>query len=400
MRNPVQTGSYRDNANRRSSVKRSVVAGGIFLMASFAIGTLSLGTLRADGRDDDRRGFVQTNLVSDISGLAKITDSQLVNPWGVSHSSTSPFWVSNQGKNTTTLYAVTNGTNVSKVNINAPTGFVLIPTTAGGPQGPTGQVNNSHASSFPVNHGGDGGFARFIFANLNGTISAWDGGPTAFVQVTTPGAVYTGLTINGAQTRLYAANAVTGHIDVFDSSFAPLSLASAAFVDPNLPAGLAPFNVQDITGDIYVTYAPPGRANQISAPPGAGAVAVFDEDGNFIKQLIVGSRLSAPWGITLAPPSFGRFGSHLLVANFSFLHSEINAFDPINGKLRGTLRIDTGGNSPGGLWTIAFGVGGNNGSPDVLYFTDGINGETNGLFGAIVPNREAPEDEDHGDGDR
>ena len=393
MTNLLQTGSYGENANRWSSLKKWVVAGGIFVVVSFAADTLRLGALRAASPDADNDDFVQTNLVSDIPGLAKITDSELVNPWGVSHSSTSPFWVSNQGKNTSTLYAVTNATNVSKVNINAPAGFVLIPTTAAGPQGPTGQVNNSNASSFPVKNGGDGGTARFIFANLNGTISAWDGGPTAFIQVTTPGAVYTGLTINGAQTRLYAANAVTGHIDVFDSSFAPLSLASGAFVDPSLPGGLAPFNVQDILGDIYVTYAPPGRANQINAQLGAGAVAIFDEDGNFIKELVVGSRLAAPWGITLAPPSFGRFGSHLLVANFSFLHSEINAFDPISGKLRGTLRIDTGGNASGGLWTIAFGVGGNNGSPDVLYFADGINGEREGLFGAIAPNREAPEHE-------
>jgi len=395
MKNPIRTGSDGENANRWSSLKKGVVAGGILI--AFAVGTLNLGALRADSPDGDSPHFVQTNLVSDISGLAKITDSELVNPWGVSHSSTSPFWVSNQGKSTSTLYAVMDATNVSKVNINPPTGLVLIPTTANGPQGPTGQVNNSNAMSFILANGKS---ANFIFANLNGTISAWNGGSTASVEVTTPGAVYTGLTINGAQTRLYAANGGSGSIDVFDSSFAPLSLAPGAFIDPFLPTGLAPFNVQDITGDIYVTYAPPGRSNQISARLGAGAVAIFDEDGNFVKQLIVGSRLAAPWGITLAPPSFGRFGSHLLVGNFSFLHSEINAFDPINGEHRGRLRIDTGGNSPGGLWAIAFGVGGNNGSPDVLYFTDGINGEANGLFGAIAPHREECKDCDQGDSDR
>jgi uncharacterized protein (TIGR03118 family) len=358
------------------------------VMVSLAIGALSLGALRADDPH-----FVQINLVSDISGLATITDSELVNPWGVSHSPTSPFWVSNQGKNTTTLYAVTDATNIGKLNINPPAGLVLIPTTSKGPQGPTGQVNNSNASSFPVNNGGDSGSAHFIFANLNGTISAWDNGPTAFIQVTTSGAVYTGLAINGAQTRLYAANdAGSGSVDVFDSSFAPLSLAPGAFLDPFLPTGLVPFNVQDITGDIYVTYAPAGRASQTSAPLGAGAVAIFDEDGDFIKELIVGSRLAAPWGITLAPPSFGRFGNHLLIGNFSYLHSEINAFDPTNGKLRGTLRIDTGNNLPGGLWYIGFGVGGNNGSPDVLYFADGINGERDGLFGAIVPHQRSSEE--------
>lgn len=368
------------------------------MVVSLALGVLSLGALRADSPD-----FVQTNLVSDISGLATITDSELINPWGVSHSPTSPFWVSNQGMNTATLYAVTHATNVSKVIINPPAGFVLIPTTSKGPQGPTGQVNNGNALSFPVKNGGDGGPARFIFANLNGTISAWDKGSTAFIQVTTPGAVYTGLATNGAQTRLYAANAAgSGSVDVFDSSFAPLSLAPGAFVDPRLPTGLVPFNVQEITGDVYVTYAPAGRASEISAPLGAGAVAIFDEDGKFIKELVTGSRLAAPWGITLAPASFGRFGSDLLVGNFSFLHSEINAFDPTDGKFRGTLRIDAGNNLPGGLWTIAFGVGGNNGSPDVLYFTDGINGEKDGLFGAISANREAPHecrDCDRGDDD-
>src|SRR6516162_11741290 len=121
-----------------------------FLTVSFAVGALSLAALRAEGAD-----LTQTNLVSDIPKLATITDPQLVNPWGVSHSPTSPFWTSNQGQNTATLYAVTDKTTVTKVNINAPTGFVLIPKTGSGPQGPTGQVNNTNKSSFPVLHGGD-----------------------------------------------------------------------------------------------------------------------------------------------------------------------------------------------------------------------------------------------------
>jgi uncharacterized protein (TIGR03118 family) len=328
--------------------------------------------------------LVQTNLVSDIPGLAMLTDPALKNPWGVSHISTNPFWVSNQGTSTATLYSVTDETNVMKIPINLPSGFVAIPTTAAGPQGPTGQVSNTNASSFPVSKGGDGGSALFIFANLNGTISAWDGGPTAFIQVTTPGAVYTGLAINGARTRLYAANNATGGIDVFDGSFTPVSLGSGTFVDPSLPTGLVPFNVQDIGGKVYVVYAPAGRPNQQFAPLGAGAVAVFDEDGNFIKQLVAGSRLAAPWGITFAPPGFRRFSNDLLVGNFSYLHSEINAFIPANGKLHGTIPINNGGQAPGGLWAIQFGAGGNNGSPHVLYFTDGINGEADGLFGAIT----------------
>jgi uncharacterized protein (TIGR03118 family) len=369
-----------------------------FLVTWIAIGALCAGPLHAQVV-----GFVQVNLVSDIPGVATITDPQLVNPWGVSHSSTSPFWTSNQGKNTATLYTVTDRTTITKVNINPPAGFVMIPTTAtgtaSGVQGPTGQVNNSNSSAtgcdvsggiaFPVKNGGDGGFAHFIFANLNGTISAWDTGTTAFIQATAAsGTVYTGLAINGAQTRLYAANnAGTGSIDVYDCTFTPVSLGDDAFVNPALPDGLVPFNVQEIGGNVYVAYAPAGRPAQQNAPLGAGAVAIFDEDGNFITQLITGSRLAAPWGMTLASAGFGRFINHLLVGNFSYLHSEINAFDPTTGKLRGTIPIVVGkGRTPGGLWSIGFGVGGSNGDPNTLYFSDGINGENDGLFGAIFAN--------------
>ena len=145
--------------------------------------------------------------------------------------------------------------------------------------------------------------------------------------------------------------------------------------------------MQEIGGNVYVAYAPAGRPAQQNAPLGAGAVAIFDEDGNFITQLITGSRLAAPWGMTLAAAGFGSFINHLLVGNFSYLHSEINAFDPTNGKLSGTIRIAVGkGHTPGGLWFIGFGVGGSNGDPNTLYFADGINGENDGLFGAIFAN--------------
>src|SRR5215472_10932625 len=197
-----------------------------FVVASLAIGALTLSALQTQGAEQTQEAdLTQTNLVSDIPGLAKITDPQLVNPWGVSHSPTSPFWTSNQGKNTATLYAVTGETTVSKVNINPPAGFVIIPTTGTGPQGPTGQVNNTNTHSFPVGKGGDGNSAHFIFANLNGTISAWDKGVTAFIQNSGgAGTIYTGLAINVAQTRLYAANASLGRIDVFGPNFEASSL--------------------------------------------------------------------------------------------------------------------------------------------------------------------------------
>jgi uncharacterized protein (TIGR03118 family) len=340
--------------------------------------------------------YVQTDLVSDIPGLATITEPTLVNPWGISHTNTSPFWISDQGTNLTNLWSVTGKTNVTKVTaVNPPTGNIAIPTFGGGPaQGPTGQVANQNPSptSFPVGNGGNGGSAHFIFANLNGTISAWDTGPTAFIQVTTPGANYSGLAINQAQTQLYAANqAGTGSINVFNSSFAPVSLAAGAFATPAAVAalGLVPFNVQDINGKIYVEYAPSGLANQRNAALGQGAVVVFNEDGSSPQILTLGSQLAAPWGVALAPAGFGAFGGDLLVGNFSFLNSEINAFDPTTGALLGTIPVDPGiGNTPGGLWSLNFGIGGSNGDPNTLYITDGIDGETHGLFAAITP---APE---------
>jgi len=334
--------------------------------------------------------YVQTDLVSDIPGLATITEPTLVNPWGISHTTTSPFWISDQGTNFTNLWSVTGQTNVTKVTaVNPPTGNIMIPPGGVGAVGPTGQVANQNPSpsSFPVGNGGNGGSAHFIFANLNGTISAWDTGATAFIQVTTPGANYSGLAINQAQTQLYAANqAGAGSIDVFNSSFGPVSLAAGAFATPQAVAalGLVPFNVQDINGKIYVEYAPSGLPNQRNAAPGQGAVVVFNEDGSSPQILTLGSQLAAPWGIALAPAGFGPFGGDLLVGNFSFLNSEINAFDPTTGALLGTIPVDPGiGYTPGGLWSLNFGIGGMNGDPNTLYITDGIDGEMHGLFAAL-----------------
>jgi uncharacterized protein (TIGR03118 family) len=333
--------------------------------------------------------YVQTNLVSDIPGLATITDPSLVNPWGISHSSTSPFWVSNQGTNTTTLYAVTGSTSVTKTVINPPAGFVAIPTTGSGPQGPTGQVNNGNTTSFLVGNGGNGAFAHFIFADKNGTISAWDTGTTSFIQATTAGASYTGLAINQAQTQLYAANDLgTGSVNVFNSAFAPLSLGAGAFATPAAisASGLVPFNVQDINGNVYVTYAPVGLSAQEAATPGMGAVAIFAENGTLLQTLINGSQLAAPWGIALAPAGFGPFSNDLLVGNFSYVDSAINAFDPISGAFLGTIPVAVGsGNTPGGLWALDFGTGGSNGSPTTLYIATGVDGQAHGLFAAIAP---------------
>jgi uncharacterized protein (TIGR03118 family) len=332
-----------------------------------------------------RAQYAQTNLVSNIPGLAAITDPRLVNPWGLSRSPTSPFWTSNQGDNSSTLYAITGATNVTQVlGVNA-NGFVGIPTTPAGPQGPTGQVNNTNTASFQLTPGVTATSARFLFADLNGTISGWAGGLTSTIQVSTPGAVYTGLAIDAAGTRLYAADSAGGHVNVFDSAFAPVSLPGG-FIDPALPAGFVPFNVQDIGGRVYVTYAPAGLAAQRAATPGAGFVSVFDENGAFLQRLISGSQLAAPWGLALAPAGFGPLGGDLLVGNFSFVASVINAFDPVTGEFRGAIPIDVGaGNTAGGLWGLMFGSGaGSGGDANTLYFLDGINGERAGLFGAVA----------------
>jgi uncharacterized protein (TIGR03118 family) len=345
-----------------------------------AVGALCIGASVAEAAT-----YVQTNLVSNISGLAPLTDPDLTNPWGVSFiPGVTPFWVSNQVSNTSTLYSATGATSVTKVGLT-----VAIPTTGAGPQGPTGQVANSSSSSFILS---DGSPALFIFANLNGQISAWNLGlkplTNAAVEWTTPGASYTGLAINQADTMLYAANNAAGKINVFNSSFDPTLPGSFATPTTISSLGLVPFNVQDLAGNVYVTYAPPTHPLQTAATPGEGAVAEFSETGAFEKVVVPGGKgepLASPWGVVIAPATFGKFGGDLLVGNFSYVDSGIDAFNPTTGALEGTIPIDVGaGNTAGGLWALTFGGGGKDGNPNVLYFTDGINGETDGLFGAIA----------------
>jgi uncharacterized protein (TIGR03118 family) len=333
-----------------------------------------------------QNGYVQMNLVSDLASQnAQITDPNMKNPWGISESASGLFSISDQKANVSTQYAVT-AAGVSQGPLT-----VAIPTGATPGHGPTGQVYND-TSSFLVN----GAPASFIFANLNGTISAWNSSASTLAQVkaTTTGAVYTGLVIQSTASGdfLYAADAKQGRIDVFDSSFNGVPLPSSAFVDPQLPAGLLPFNVEDVNGDLYVAYAKAGPpAAKAAAPEGSGAIAVFDTSGKFIRQLTAGGKLASPWGITLAPTSFGEFGGDLLVGNFSYVATEINAFDPVSGAYQGTL-ADENGNTllagDNGLWDLTFGNGGNGGLADTLYFATGLNAETDGLFGAIIPTPE------------
>jgi uncharacterized protein (TIGR03118 family) len=269
---------------------------------------VAIGTLCASAATAEADAYKQTDLVSNIAGLATLTDPRLINPWGLSFIGptpiSGPFWIADQGTNAATLYAVTGATTVSKVDINPPSGFVGIPTISGsGPlNGPTGQVSNT-GSSFMVGAGANAKPADFIFANLNGTISAWNGGPSATTERTTTGAVYTGLAMNQAQTELYAANAAAGAVDVFNGSFAPIA---SPFTRPTAIAadGFVPFNVEDIGSSVYVTYALPGHAAEITATAGQGAVAVFSESG-VLEKTIVGGPLASPWGVVLAPAHSG-----------------------------------------------------------------------------------------------
>jgi len=348
--------------------------------------TLITGALCASAWQANATPYIQTDLVSNISGLAEITDSNLVNPWGIAFSSTSPFWISNQGSNTSTLYSVSSPSPTT-VNIPAPVRTVGFPAGSP-PNGPTGIVSNINTSSFIITQTGTPAAAHFIFADLNGGIYAWAAAPNpAQVEVTVAGAAFTGLAIGNVSgtTYLYAANNAAGSIDVFDGTFTNVTSTTFAgkFVDSSPLPGYVPFNVQTIGANIYLTYAPVGRPAQVAATPGEGYVDEFDTSGNFVKRVVTGSALAAPWGIALAPAGFGPFSGDLLVGNFSYADSGINVFDPSSGTYEGTIPINDGGLSPGGLWDLTFGNGGSGGSPDTLYFTDGLNGETAGLFGAI-----------------
>ena len=211
------------------------------------------------------------------------------------------------------------------------------------------------------------------------------GTTTSQIEVTTPGAVYTGLAINDAKDTLYAANTAGGTIDVFDGAFAPKTLGTGAFANPCCRPGWSRSTWRTSTATSTWPTRRPAAGRPIVGPGGAGAVAVFDTSGELHQAADRGGKLASPWGITLAPSSFGQFGGDLLVGNFSYLDTEINAFDPVTGAFDGAIPVDAGpGNTSGGLWALIFGGGGNDGDPAKLYFSDGINGEMDGLFASIA----------------
>jgi uncharacterized protein (TIGR03118 family) len=335
-----------------------------------AMGTLAL-TLAATYLHAD--SFTQTNLVSDIPGLAANTDPNLKNPWGVAFSATSPFWTSDQRTGLSTLYNAAGN----------PQGLVVtIPGSATPPSGPTGMVFSNLAGQFPVN----GTAATFIFDTLNGTLLGWNGsaGTTAVQMAATTGAIYTGLAeaSNGAANFLYAANSGPGgRIDVFNSAWANVTNGAFAgkFVDPNLPAGFVPFNIQNLGGNLFVTYAQllPG-----GTPLPGGFVDEYDSAGNFLKRIASDGPLSAPWGIVVAPASFGSFSNDLLIGNFG--NGEILAYDATTDLFLGTINGLNGQPLVNDhLWALETRAGGSGFDPTAVYFAAGINNEVDGLFGQI-----------------
>jgi uncharacterized protein (TIGR03118 family) len=363
--------------------------------------------------------YQQTNILSDGSVPAQMTSPNLINPWGLSSAAGGPFWISDQ---------FSNFQNVSTGNSSSVSTLLSVPATGGAASqpalivnipnqgnaapdqptnGPTGQVATGALGITTIStdfqvvgpNGGASHEASFIFANQDGSLSAWANGnsgtpianTTATLETTTvvPGASFTGLAIannpsaaiNGASgVQLYAADQNSGNIDVFNSSFQKIG----AFNDPNLPAGYTAFNVQNLGGILYVTY-----ANQNN--PAGGIVDEFAPDGTFLKRLIddsnttIPEHLQLPWGVAIAPSNFGQFSGDLLVGNDGG-DDGINAFNATTGAWVGELTLANGQTfSEGNLWALTFGTGGNGGNADTLYFTAGGPNETNGLFGSLAP---------------
>ena len=318
-------------------------------------------------------------LVSQGFTAAAHEDSNLINPWGMSFSATSPFWISDQGTGLSTLYTGDGNPAPQPTPL-----IVTIPAPTPPPAGPTGQAFTG-TSSFTMKGGGS---AIFSFANLDGSISAWNPslGTNAAAQIDTPGALYTGLTVGsfGGSNFLYAANHA-GSIDVFDQTFTPHSLPGS-FTDPLLPAGLTPFNVATIGGKIYVTYAVAGP-DADEAPIGSGVVDIFNPDGTFASRFVtaaLANNVASPWGITLAPSALGLPAGAILVGNFSDEDGFINMF-AADGTYLGMLMAGTDPFNVPYLWALGTRVGGTGVDLNSVYFTAGIGDEEHGLFGQLLP---------------
>jgi len=356
----------------------------LVLLASVAL--LLIGAMPATAADiNSQNAFVVTNLQSDVPGLAAHTDPDLVNGWGIAALPTSPWWVADNGTHRSTLY---NGNTGLKI-----TALVVDVAGNGGPANPTGIVANTTAEFVITGSSGATSAARFIFDSEDGTVSAWNGGTSSVVEATSPDAVYKGLAIGTVaatgKSYLYANDFHHARVDVFDGSFA-LQTWAGAFVDPGIPAGYAPFGIQNLGGNIFVTYAKQDAvAHDEIDGPGLGFVSEFKTDGSFIGRVASRGDLNAPWGLAWAPSSWERFGDHLLVGNFG--DGRINGYRPTSDGWEARGHLKTPNHQPlviDRLWGIGF--GNNNGTnkgaagpTSTLFFAAGPDDEAHGLFGSI-----------------
>jgi uncharacterized protein (TIGR03118 family) len=339
-----------------------------------------------DGRDHGRAFDVnQVNLVSDVPGAAPLTDPDLVNPWGLAALPTSPLWSANNGSDVATLYSVAPAaTTAAKV----PTVRVTFPDT---PELPTGQVANN-GTGFVNTVGAASAPARFIFATLTGHIEAFAPGldPSlgdAQTRATVPGAAFTGLTMATVASgdQLYAADFAQNRIDVFDSTFTQVATPSWAFRDRAEPRGFAPFNVQTLGSHIFVAYAKVDPKTGKSADgAGLGMVDEFTPDGHLVARVAERQTLNGPWGLAIAPASWGRLAGSLLVGNFGdgrITVISLGRHDRITGQLRDShgrvIAIDR-------LWALLPGTA-TTGGTDAVFFSSGLDNEQHGLLGLLRP---------------
>jgi uncharacterized protein (TIGR03118 family) len=317
-------------------------------------------------------GIVVANLVSNQIGVAPNRDPNLVNAWGLASSASSPFWVGDNGAGKSTVYN-SSGTPNAAILVTIPGDGTVTGVTATGSGGFNGDA--------------------FLFASEDGTVSGWRAalglmGTAEVLQLASPANEYKGITYGstGGFQYAYLANFGTGAIDVLKGSGGAPNLAGT-FTDPGLPAGYAPFNIQNLGGMLYVAYALKNGADE-QAGPGLGFVTRFDLDGQFQGRIATNGALNAPWGLALAPAGFLNLGGLLLVGNFG--DGTIHAYDPTTSGGPIATLTDLSG-SPiaiDGLWALRVGNGGQGGSPGVVYFTAGPNGESDGLLGSLTPNPE------------